>query len=156
MNSLASALVSKGLAPAPMASKEPEKIEQPKAPRTLVSRELVRDGGETLLVFTDSGSARWNPEAKHLNKGYLVQTGTAEWVNFVFKGSNPSHVGTRMTGTWKIERLTFQDGAVFHEVVVTLKRRHNEPLVKITAGKVSQAEDDIQLAGGGYISVKHC
>lgn len=154
MNSLASALVAKGFS---SASQVPEgsSSEEVLRKRNFLSRETVRDGEDTILVFPNSRGARWNAEDKLVTKGHQVQVdGKVEWVNFVFAGGKPSLVGTQLTGSWKIERLTFDDGSVFHEVAVVLKRPHREFKVEITAGKHQQSESDIKLSCGGYISVK--
>jgi hypothetical protein len=154
MNSLASAFAAKGFSSVSSVQETVPQAE-PAPKRQTVSRETVRDGGDTVLVYPNSRGARWNAEAGLITKGHQVQmNGVVEWVNFVFAGGKESLLGTRLTGTWKIDRLTLDDGSVFHEVAVTLKRPHHEPTVEISVGKNEQSPQDIKLVCGGFISVK--
>lgn len=153
MNSIANAFRAAGIVQRTNTASQPLDGQLPRK-REIVSRTTVRDGGNSILMFPNSNGARWNPETRTIVKGHMVQVdGKGEFVNFVFTGGKESLIGTQLTGNWKVECLTFNDGSVFHEVMVALKRGHKEPRVKIYAGPHQKSPEDIKLSCGGFISV---
>lgn len=153
MNSLAQAFVSASIRNQADVPHEPEA--PMRKPRNRIERETVLDGGGRVCELNTKG-AGWNDEFQTIGRGQHVRPEGAErgeYVNFVVHGSSKEKIGQKLKCFFQIDRLEFDDGSVYHEVVLRPNSFAVRADTRVVAGPKRYAESDIELATGGFIAV---
>lgn len=86
--------------------------------RERVSCETLYDGGARVIELK-TGSAVWNDEHEVVSVGRFVRVdGVHEFVNFTIPGMAESEIGQNVVGFFTIDKLIFNTGEIFYEIVV--------------------------------------
>lgn len=155
MNSMSYAFVAAGIRTEESLPEVPEVPVQ--KPQTLVERETVLDGGARVCELnTNTPTTAWISEHQIIRVGcrFRLENGErSEYVNFVVHDSAEEKIGEKMKCFFKIDRLTYDDGAVYHEVVLRPTTFGIKADTRVIVGIKQCSESDIRLATGGFIAV---